>query len=309
MSVRVDILLPTYKRADALRKNLLHLKYEIERDGLESYFSILISDNDSPDHTQGVVDEMTKDYPVAVNYYRQGKNIGLEANMVFILGQASAPYILWTGDDDYMAEGYLAYCVDKIRDIENLGLIIPGLASLHEDGTLVPGRTAPFAERVFAAGYASAWELSHMAHQMSGLLMRRENLLETYVSKPEYRNPYLFIQLATQCILSGQVLFAPAYPTAVTVFNEKDWGYNAIGLLDEVFKSYLFFRGQLTDVQIADLLVRFSVLHSYRYGIRWYRPARLIRQYFDVVKSIPSPATFRKKLALHLFKDYLKSFV
>jgi len=301
--------LPTYKRVEALRKNLFHLKSEIEKYALESHFRILISDNHSPDNTPEVVREMSKNYPIEIVYYRQEKNCGLEANMVFILGQATSPYVLWTGDDDYLAEGYLAYCVKKMQEDENLGLIIPGLASLHEDGSLVPGRSAAFLDKSFLSGYRSAWELSHMAHQMSGLLMRRENLLDNYLSKPEYRNPYLFIQLATQCILSGQVVFAPAYPTAVTVFNEKDWGYNTIGLLDEVFKSYLYFRGQLPDVQIADLLIRFSVLHSYRYGIRWYKPARLVRQYFALVKTIPPLASFRRKLAVHLFKDYLKSFI
>lgn len=49
--------------------------------------------------------------------------------------------------------------------------------------------------------------------------------------------------------------------TQVTVFNDKDWGYNDIGVLDEVFKSYLAFRKAISEDQVRDLLIRFSVIH------------------------------------------------
>jgi glycosyltransferase involved in cell wall biosynthesis len=309
MSVVVDILLPTYNRAEALSKNLDHLISEIERGDHAASARIVISDNASPDSTKDAVRPFLLKYPALIRYYRQEQNIGLEANMVFLLGKASAPFVLWTGDDDYIAHGYLNYCIEMIKSVSVLNLVIPGLASLHADGTLTPGRQAAYQEKQFTAGVDSALELSHMAHQMSGLLMRREGLLDTYVSKPEFRNPYLFIQLATQCLLGGKSVFSPGYVTHVTVFNEKDWGYNSIGLLDEVFKSYLHFNGKLTETEIADLMVRFSVLHSYRYSIRWYRPMRLWRQYRELISRVPDINGFRSKLRLHLMKDYIKSFV
>lgn len=308
MNKILDVLIPTYNRSEFLLKNLNHLQGEILKYQLTEVIRLIISDNCSSDDTEVKVKEFIKLSPLEIVYNRQETNLGLEPNMVSILSKASAPFVMWIGDDDFLAKGYLKYCLNRINEIDNIGLIIPGLSSLFEDGSVEQGRLERFDEVVLNPEFESAWAYSHLSHQMSGLVMRREELLEGYLAKPKYRNPYLFIQLTTNRMLQYQSVYAPKFKTLVAVFNDKDWGYNQVGLLDEVFKSYLAFLGQISEQQVMKLLIRFSVLHSYRYNIRWYRPVSLIKKYFHLVHQTPTLSGFRSELAKHLVKDYLLSF-
>lgn len=307
MNPVVDILLPTYNRAESLLQNLEHLKREIQSLEDSAQVRIVISDNASTDDTQKVIASF--DFGEVQNvYFRQDENVGLEPNMVFLLDKATAPFILWTGDDDYIADGYLKYCLEKASENAQLGVIISGLSSLHESGEVTNGRVEDFEEKKLEAGFKSAWTFSHLAHQMSGLFMRREDLLEKYLDSAAYRNPYLFIFLTTQRLIDSSSFYAPKYSTKVTVFNEKDWGYNQVGLLDEVFKSYMYFLEELGEEKVSELMIRFSVLHSYRYNIDWRHPMRLRSQFKELKQSTPDIKGLHKGIASHLVKDYILSF-
>jgi glycosyltransferase involved in cell wall biosynthesis len=302
----IEILIPTYNRSSDLKKNLELLNEQIVKDHLETKVSIIISDNCSPDDTQQVVEGKinSKTYKIKVSYYRNNENIGLEPNVVQVLSKAKAPYILWLGDDDYLAEGYLAYCLEKIERNPALGCIISGLLSINQKGEATGGREVPFTEKEMPAGYATAYEYSHLGHQLSGLVMKREDLLEKYLSQSDYRNPYLFIFFVTDRLLHFPMIYAPAYQTKVSVFNEKDWGYNEVGLLDEVYKSYYYFIDELCEEKVRDLLLRFTVVHSYRFAMNKFRPKRLYKQYKYLDAKVPLKG-YAKGLRNMLLKDYV----
>ena len=103
----------------------------------------------------------------------------------------------------------------------------------------------------------------------------------------KHENPYLFIFWISYCLYHSGGIYAPMFKTSVTTFNEKDWGYNEVGLLDEVFKSYLYFREVLGDRKMVNILLRFSIMHSYRYSINWRKPARLLKQFRYLAKKMP----------------------
>lgn len=304
----IDILIPTYNRSVDLIKNLQHLSTQIGNDGLQNEVQILISDNCSPDSTQfDVAKFIASEFSagISIQYFRTSENIGLEKNVINILSKATSEFVLWTGDDDYLAEGYLAYLVGLITERPSIGCVIPGLASLYADGHVVPARCEEFDEKFVEKGFDGAWLYSHFAHQMSGLLLKSAGLLDSYLSNQQYRNPYLFIYFVANRMLAYDTIYAPIYRTQVTVFNQKDWGYNCVGLLDEVYKNYYALSGRLTPRNIDALLLRFTIVHSYRLAFRPYKFSVLLRQFKELIRPANCSSEFKFKLGVIFVKETL----
>jgi len=141
---------------------------------------------------------------------------------------------------------------------------------------------------------------------MSGILLKREGLVEAYLSKPEYRNPYLFIFFVVYRMSQYPSIYARKFRTSVTSFNEKDWSYNEVGLLDEVYKSYLYLLETYSEKQVSKLLLRFTVIHSYRLSFKSKR-LRLLLKEFIFLWNYVNEVTFRIGLIKIFVKDFIKS--
>lgn len=235
---KVDILIPTFNRVGALAKNLKLLEQQLTEDGLADVFQILVSDNASSDSTAGRLSELQIALKVNIKSYRQNQNIGLEKNVLFLLRESTAKYVMFLGDDDYLPSGYLAFVNAEIDEHNSLGAVIPGFSALRSDGSLTIFRSGKVPIRRYSSGYLTSLRLSRFGHQLSGLLLCREGLYEAYCKHPDLRNIYPFITFASINCMRGDVTFAPKYQVAVTVFNSKDWKYDDSGLLTEIFKNY-----------------------------------------------------------------------
>lgn len=263
--MRFQILIPTYNRCTDLKNNLEHLKSEMLKHHLFGEFGIYVSDNASTDDTWSMLQQIQHEWKslIQLDIVRNETNVGLEQNVVNLLQKASAEYVIWLGDDDFLAEGYLVFVREQFsNDIP--GWMIPGLVELDKEGNKTIGRPVAFPFKSFSAGFDTVYELSHLAHQMSGLVVKRENLADVYLAKPQWRNPYLFIFFTAYCQLCYEGIYAPSYCTIINNFNPKDWGYNKIGLLDEVFKSYYYLKEKIGREELNKLLLRFIMMHSYR---------------------------------------------
>ncbi|MER3472407.1 MAG: hypothetical protein C4330_14110, partial [Chitinophagaceae bacterium] len=232
---------------------------------LVSDFSIAVSDNASTDDTMTILHQMKTHWgeSVRLDVLHNETNVGLEQNTVNLLKFASADYIIWLGDDDFLPEGYLQFVKEQFAS-QKLGWMIPGLIGVDKEGKQITGRPIIFPYQKFAAGYSTTYEWSHLAHQMSGLVVKREGLYEQYTAKPEWRNPYLFIFFTAWCQMYYDGIYAPSYQALINNYNPKAWGYNKIGLLDEVFKSYYYLKASIGTEKLNKLLLRFIVMHSYR---------------------------------------------
>lgn len=305
-ATHIDILIPTYQRAESLRKNLEHILCRMEQEGVAEHFSIIVSDNASTDETEEVVRGLMKGANLqrqVLSYHRNLENVGLEANAVQVGRLARSDFVLWCGDDDFFADGYLEFLVRQLAMRPRLGCIIPGLASLYPDGSVEAARNEDFEVREFTHGYPAVHALSHMAHQMSGLLFRREGLIDEYLSRAEHRNPYLFIYFAANRLLRYDAVYAPRFKTRITAFNAKAWGYNSIGLLDEVFKNYLALRPECTAREVDDLMLRFLLMHSYRLAFRPAEPSKLARQLVKVLKAGSSTFYFNRCVGFFFLRE------
>ena len=308
----IDILIPTYNRSEDLVYNLTLIQEELVQYQLFDQVKVILSDNCSPDNTQTAVEDfLAKKHPdFVVDYYRTEENIGLEKNAIHVLSKASSAFIMFLGDDDYLDKGYLPYCIEKIASQKDLGCIITGIVQIDNDLNVIGHpRPTDFEEVAGAAGYDSMLKYSHLGHQLSGLLLRRDNLLEDYLATKENRNIYLFIYFTANRIEKYTVIYVPKFKTQVKILNAKDWSYNQLGLLDEVFKSYYPFIESQGQEKVKNLLIHFCRLHSYRLDIKKSQPLRLYKKYKKLLTIVPTLKGFAAELRTLFLKEYILLFI
>src|SRR4030095_5771449 len=172
MKMQFQILIPTYNRENYLRKNLIYLRDQLMQYNLHKDFGIIVSDNASSDGTPTMLKELTEawDGEIQLEILRNETNEGLEQNSVNLLKAATSEFIIWLGDDDFLADGYLNFMREKLTD-SDLGWIVPGMLCVDKNGNKLDPRPAAFYEKEFKAGFATMWELSHLGHQLSGLVL------------------------------------------------------------------------------------------------------------------------------------------
>jgi glycosyltransferase involved in cell wall biosynthesis len=90
----LSILIPTYNRADYLRKCLKSvLQFSSEK------IEILVSNNASSDHTNDVANSFNDP---RFRYFEQPVNVGFIRNFQFLCLQAQGTYLFFLTDDDYL---------------------------------------------------------------------------------------------------------------------------------------------------------------------------------------------------------------
>lgn len=303
--MKFQILIPTYNRKEDLKKNLEFLKDQLMTYKLADKFGIVVSDNASADGTAPMGEQFAQKWKdeIRLSVLKNESNVGLEQNTVNLLLSANADYVIWLGDDDLLADGYLNFVNEAFADTK-LGWMIPGIVAVTAGGKKTAGRPAEFDQKTFQPGYETLLSLSHFGHQMSGLVVKRKDLAKVYLEKPEWRNPYLFIFFLSYNQLLYPGVYAPSYKTIVNNYNEKDWSYNEIGLLDEVFKSYYYLKDSLGSKKLSHLLLKFVLMHSYRinfgkgYGF-------VLRQWKSISKNADGAKGFKTPLLRLLTKEYL----
>jgi len=259
---KLEVLIPTYNRAGFLERNLAQLGGEIETEGLSGMVSILISDNASEDETGRVLQE----HAARVKAVRNRSNIGLARNALEVLRHAEHEYVMFLGDDDFLPPGYLRRVLELIGGEEDLGCIVPGIMLRYPDGGLKVARPYVFGERKYPPGYLTALRLAHLGHQLSGIVVRREGLIEAYAANPSLHNIYPFVFFAGTSMLHGVTWYLPRWQVEVTVGNRRDWQYDRVHLVGEVIKNFgLLYPREPTKGLIASCL--FVAQQAWRLGV------------------------------------------
>lgn len=303
--MKFHVLIPTYNRCQDLKENLAHLGDQIRQYGLEKEVGIVVSDNASTDNTWAMLVKQKEEWQGIIHLalLKNETNVGLEQNAVNLLAYSTADYIIWLGDDDFLADGYLSF-VQAQFTAHHIGWMIPGLVGIDKAGNREAGRPVDFPYKTFAGGFDTLYHYSHLAHQMSGLVVKRKGLLDAYLAKPQWRNPYLFVFFTAYCQLNNDGVYAPSYQTLINNYNPKDWGYNTIGLLDEVFKSYFFLNEKIGQEKLNKLLLHFIVMHSYRINFS-KGLGYVLKQGKWILQAVPEKKGLQASLYQLLIKEYL----
>jgi glycosyltransferase involved in cell wall biosynthesis len=232
----LDILIPTYNRQLDLIKNLKLLSIQIQKLSDSSLVNIIISDNASTDETILSIEHIKKNFPTSINVLNSSTNLGLESNVVKVLSASNAEWVMFLGDDDFLPDEYIQFVIDQIK-ANKIGCIIPGFSSLYKDGSVIVTRKGESVKT--KPGLSAILNLSQFGHQLSGLVIHRDQTLEKYLSKPNFRNIYPFIYFISFNLNKYDAIYVPQFQVLVSQGNTKDWGYDESGLLTEVYQNYL----------------------------------------------------------------------
>jgi glycosyltransferase involved in cell wall biosynthesis len=240
--MKISILIPTYNRANYLIKNLQILSNFINELNLNNKIEIIISDNCSSDSTElKVTDFINNNLDIRIQFFRQNSNLGLEKNALFVLAKAQSEFVMYLGDDDYIMKDYLKYSIEHLNNNSKTALIIPNFIPVNIEGVqLGIGRDDKLPNRLYNSGFNNCLINSWRGHQLSGLIIRRKGLLESYQFR-NVGNIYLFIYFVSFSCLMGDTYHFTEFPVNVTQPGQenKDWNYGKDGLLNEIFNNYL----------------------------------------------------------------------
>ncbi|WP_158224572.1 glycosyltransferase family 2 protein [Agaribacterium haliotis] len=235
----LQILIPTYARAELLEQNLNSLAELLIKLQACDDVALLISNNASPDHTAEVINTFSAQAPMPLQCIEQSTNIGLEPNALACLQAATAPYVMFLGDDDFLSEGYLKQVLAHVR-AGRQECLCPSFRECDIDG--VPfsrARDEGLGEKDFKPGFKALWWLAWRSHQMSGLCFVRAGVYETY-RQAGCANLYPFVFFVIFSALNRGGRLLPQYPLRVTSIGQqsKDWSYGDDGLIDDFLQNY-----------------------------------------------------------------------
>ena len=105
----VSIGIPTYERADRLRRALSSAQAQTHR-----HLEIVISDNGSADETASICRAAAADDP-RIRYLRREQNQGSTVNFNTLFEACRGDYVLLLADDDWLDPGYVEMCLGALR--------------------------------------------------------------------------------------------------------------------------------------------------------------------------------------------------
>ncbi|MEP6611065.1 MAG: glycosyltransferase family 2 protein [Mucilaginibacter sp.] len=235
----LSILIPTFNRGEFLQRNLLILNDIIQKAGCVDSVNIIISNNCSTDDTGEMIKTFKENHPLEIILFDQDQNKGPLFNVLFVLSKSTSEYIMYLGDDDYISYEYFMECISIINNDKNTYVIIPNYFPVSvDDEILGPPRDKMEPTIVFKPGFATTLKNSYRGHQLSGLVLKRDGLLDVY-SKNGVNNLYMYIYFIGIWSLKGNIYRVSSLPVRVTQpVKKKDWGYGDDGLINDVFDNY-----------------------------------------------------------------------
>lgn len=109
----VDILIPTYNRADYLRETLQSVLAQTYKN-----LKVIVFDDASPDNTSAVVAEFCSDPRIV--YVRHTKNLGMAENWKAVIAAATGDFFCLLNDDDTLETEFVENLVNPLINDENL---------------------------------------------------------------------------------------------------------------------------------------------------------------------------------------------
>ena len=115
MKPLLSIAIPTYNRADKLKRLLKILDDQIVSANLIEQVEVLVSDNASIDDTYNLMMSVTS-IDTKIKYFRQLKNLGFDGNCRFLYNKAQSEYVWFFSDDDIPLPSALSMILQGLRE-------------------------------------------------------------------------------------------------------------------------------------------------------------------------------------------------
>lgn len=231
MNRLLDILIPTLNREDSLIKNLRLIEQILSTNRLCDDIGIIISDNGSTEASFAILKNyIEKNCRIQCSLFRQKYNIGVEKNVLFLISQSEAKYVMTLGDDDYFTEEFLLHAMDYLKSGKYAG-IISNPYPIDSDGNKIGQcRDAIKEDRIYDK--TNLW-ICDRGHQLSCLIFLRDGVVEAY-KKNVRSNVYPFVYFMAYSIQRGEIIHITKNPYAVSMIPQKNWDYSSDNLMGEI---------------------------------------------------------------------------
>lgn len=176
---------------------------------------------------------------------------------------------MYLGDDDYINEEYLLNIIHKLKIETDIHCVLPAFRHIDYGGNLLQtGRDLNIESKIYNKGFSNCLTNSWRGHQLSGVILHREGLIDSYIQN-NVDNSYPFIYFVAHCCLNGQTWHFTDYPVLVTAAEQKDkdWGYGKDGLISDIFDNYK--KLNISHIQRAQLEIRLLHIQPGRYLMYW----------------------------------------
>jgi glycosyltransferase involved in cell wall biosynthesis len=256
--IKLSICIPTYNRGDLLNKTLSYLLPQLD----QSICEVVISDNNSSDHTIRVVEDYIKQYQ-CIRYFKNSENIGLDNNTLESIIRAQGEYCWLCSDDDIPLPGSF----NKIESIINQ--YSPNLIYLHhagylenEDFNIVYLRNSDKEDIVYYDGEIMLRDL--LLNHLSSIVIKRKIAIQFFDVVHECRalnferGYSLIIAPYTALMTKGPFVFVGKL--CVAVRNPlKGNNYNPLTILTDVARNHqlLTQKGLIKEATENEILNRY----------------------------------------------------
>lgn len=218
MSRFLSITVPTYNRADCLRKALKEIVAQV---GDDPSVEIVISDNASSDHTAEICREFMRAHSF-VKYFRNENNLGFDGNIRACVSHSTGEFISFFSDDDLPSPGYFKALQELLRT-HDPGIVYVNHASFYcdnPDSLDKPRGPGEFVLTQDGAAFFSRYELGFI----SALTLKRRFALE-YCDKVVIGRGSAHVDMAGRMALDGKGPFI--YNGKICVWARYDDTYNS----------------------------------------------------------------------------------
>ncbi len=131
--MKATICIPTYNQAEYLGTSVLSACNQT------TPCIVVVSDDDSTDHTVSVMRALKKTCP-DIKYTRQQANLGLSANHRWLLEKVTTPYVAVLHSDDYLEPAYVERLVTLMEMYPHAGYAHVAVHEINASGKVIKRR-------------------------------------------------------------------------------------------------------------------------------------------------------------------------
>jgi glycosyltransferase involved in cell wall biosynthesis len=219
----LSICIPTYNRATLLEIQLERVLMQIQKDNLQDYLEVVISNNTSTDSTTFVVNKLMQAFS-GVNYVVQEKNIGLY-NIVEVVKYAKGKFIWIISDDDLIIDGALKFLIDTIAVNSDLKMIT---------GSVINQKN--FHNAIIMDKNSSLQTLGNNIAYLSFCVFRNENIKFEMPQDSLIPHSYIFLDVMSK---EGQHIFSSTQLLEYRKDNETSYSFFKAFYAD-MYQLYLY---------------------------------------------------------------------
>lgn len=277
MRPRLTIVIPTYRRPEALDRALSSVVANLTED-IRPLVEVLVrEDHSGPDYIvryQSVQATYAQDSHFDFNE----NNLGMADNLRRLVDEARGDFVLILSDDDQVAEGGLQVLLATLDRAErhSLGCLLLPRHSYRENGekVTVSSRTVGFGK--VRGRPRSALRLCTKGFILTGMVFRPE-FTRTFEWDRFNENAYFPVALQYHILQMGGGLRARVKVVIHTVYNETHWhrwGHDASSQRDRLGRDYLSMYDALSNDALQKTDSR--MIRRYLRYLQWLNTLRLL---------------------------------